>query len=125
MDIYEALGIEIDSAKARASEEAVQTIDHLFQDIPRMRQEAGLSQNELAELIGTTQACISRWENARDIKLSTLARIAVALEMRLEIRMTPVLQSHCSYETTLDYKTDDGAPKGFTLRNERLNDAKL
>ena len=52
------------------------------------RQEAGLTQEELAKLINTRKASISRIENhAEDIKLSTLKKIARALgkELRVEL----------------------------------------
>ncbi len=52
------------------------------------RQEAGLTQEELAKLINTKKASISRIENhAEDIKLSTLKKIASALgkELRVEL----------------------------------------
>ena len=52
------------------------------------RQEAGLTQEELARLINTKKTSISRIENhAEDIKLSTLKKIANALgkELRVEL----------------------------------------
>src|SRR5690349_10855571 len=52
------------------------------------RTDAGLSQAELAEKIGTKQSVISRLEDAdyEDHSLTMLHRIAVALGQRLEIR---------------------------------------
>ncbi|MFI7338419.1 helix-turn-helix domain-containing protein [Streptomyces sp. NPDC050085] len=50
------------------------------------RHERGLSQAQLAALIGTGQAAISRIENGRDVPtLPLLARIAEALGCRLTI----------------------------------------
>ncbi|WP_025209145.1 helix-turn-helix domain-containing protein [Hippea sp. KM1] len=52
------------------------------------RQEAGLTQEELAKLINTKKTSISRIENhAEDIKISTLKKIAGALgkELRVEL----------------------------------------
>jgi len=56
------------------------------------RQEAGLTQNQLAEAVGTTQSVISQLENAdyRGHSLSMLRRIAAALNRRVEIRLAPV-----------------------------------
>lgn len=52
------------------------------------REEAGLSQSELAKKLHTQKTAISRIENhAEDIKLSTLEKVAMALNKKLEIRL--------------------------------------
>ncbi len=58
------------------------------QMIYNARQEAGLTQAELAELAGTTQSVISRLEDAdyEGHSLPMLNRIAAALHKRVEIR---------------------------------------
>ncbi len=55
------------------------------------RQEAGLTQRELAELVGTTQSVISRLEDAdyEGHSLPMLNRIAAALHKKVEIRFIP------------------------------------
>ena len=46
-------------------------------------------QMELAQKTGTTKSAISRLENhAGDIRLSTLRKLAAALGLRLEIKLT-------------------------------------
>lgn len=57
-----------------------------------MRQEAGLTQRELAKLVGTTPSVISRLEDAdyQGHSLGMLRRIAVALKRRVEVRVVPV-----------------------------------
>jgi transcriptional regulator with XRE-family HTH domain len=54
-----------------------------------LRKEAGLTQKELAKLIGTTQSVISRLEDAdyEGHSLSMLIRIASALNRRLTIKL--------------------------------------
>ncbi|MFJ8827300.1 helix-turn-helix transcriptional regulator [Streptomyces sp. NPDC102467] len=55
------------------------------------RRRRGLSQAQLAELIGTGQAAISRIENGRDVPtLPLLARIAEALECRVTVSFESV-----------------------------------
>ena len=50
------------------------------------REEAGLTQEQLARRLNTRKTAISRMENhAEDIKLSTLERVAGALGKRLQI----------------------------------------
>lgn len=52
------------------------------------REEAGLTQEQLAKKLNTKKTAISRIENhAEDIKLSTLERFAKALGKTLEIRV--------------------------------------
>ena len=56
-----------------------------------LRSDAGLTQRELAELVGTTQSAISRLEDAdyEGHSLSMLNRIAEALKQKMTIVMTP------------------------------------
>jgi transcriptional regulator with XRE-family HTH domain len=56
--------------------------------IYQLRQQAGLSQSELARRVGTTQSVISRLEDAdyEGHSLAMLNRIAAAVERRIEIR---------------------------------------
>jgi predicted transcriptional regulator len=56
-----------------------------------MRTAAGLSQSELARLVGTSQSAISRLEDAdyEGHSLQMLRRIAGALGRRVEIRFVP------------------------------------
>ena len=52
------------------------------------REEAGLTQEELADRVGTQKTAISRMENhAEDIKLSTIQKVAKALGKNLEISL--------------------------------------
>ncbi len=52
------------------------------------REEAGMTQEQLATLIRTKKTAISRLENhAEDIKLSTLNKVARALGKQLEVSL--------------------------------------
>jgi transcriptional regulator with XRE-family HTH domain len=66
------------------------------------RTNAGLTQAELAELVGTKQPVIARLENAdyEGHSLSMLQRIAEALERRLELRMVPVTDAPRGYSAS-------------------------
>ena len=59
--------------------------------IYQLRQQAGLSQAELARRVGTTQSVISRLEDAdyEGHSLALLNRIAAAVDQRVEIRFVP------------------------------------
>ncbi len=56
-----------------------------------MRKKRGLTQKELAEKVGTTQAVISRLENV-SVKpsLDTIVRIAEALDAVVEVQLKPL-----------------------------------
>ncbi len=57
--------------------------------LKQARQEAGLTQEQLAKKLKTKKSAISRIENhAEDIKLSTVEKIVSALGKRLQIRVS-------------------------------------
>jgi ribosome-binding protein aMBF1 (putative translation factor) len=56
--------------------------------IRQAREQAGLSQEEVAQMIKTKRTAISRIENhAEDIKLSTLQKVAVAVGKHLNVSL--------------------------------------
>jgi transcriptional regulator with XRE-family HTH domain len=75
----------------RASLEVERINAEVAQTIYDLRQEKGLSQQGLADLIGTTQSVISRLEDANyeGHSLTMLSRIAKALNKSLEVKMSP------------------------------------
>jgi ribosome-binding protein aMBF1 (putative translation factor) len=79
-----------DPKRQQAFEEAVANRE-VAQRIYELRQQAGLSQTELAKRVGTTQSVISRLEDAdyEGHSLAMLNRIAAAVERRVEIRFLP------------------------------------
>lgn len=55
-----------------------------------VRRDAGLSQAQLAERVGTTQSAVSRWESGGDEpRLATLAAILTACGRRLVLEAQP------------------------------------
>ena len=58
--------------------------------VVEQRRARGLSQQELAELCGTTQSAIARLESGgRPPRIDTLLRIANALDCELQVRLKP------------------------------------
>src|SRR6185503_4947266 len=58
--------------------------------VAERRQQRGLSQRELAELVGTTQSAIARLERGgRPPRIDTLLRIANALDCELRVELRP------------------------------------
>ncbi|MGA2328337.1 MAG: helix-turn-helix domain-containing protein [Bryobacteraceae bacterium] len=74
--------------EARANEEIARKIRDL-------RGGAGLTQAQLAKLVGTTASVICRLEDAdyQGHSLAMLRRIAAALSQRVEIRFVPIRKS--------------------------------
>ena len=62
-------------------------------EIRALREKKGLSQRQLAELVGTTQSAIARLEGGRICpSLPTLDRIANALDAELTVSLTDTQQ---------------------------------
>lgn len=60
------------------------------QQVIEQRNARELSQRELAELCGTTQSAIARFEaGTRPPRLDTLLRIAAALDCALDVQLRP------------------------------------
>lgn len=80
-----------ESQERKVSLETERVNAEVAQTIYDLRKEAGLTQKELAEIIGTTQSVISRLEDAdyEGHSLSMLSRIAGHLDRRLVIKMVP------------------------------------
>ena len=80
--------------RLKALEEA-RAGDAVARMIFELRKKAGLTQAQLAKMIGTTASVISRLEDADydGHSLAMLRRIAAALDKRVEIRFVPVRRS--------------------------------
>ncbi|HWL33379.1 MAG TPA: helix-turn-helix transcriptional regulator [Gaiellaceae bacterium] len=62
----------------------------IAEQVSERRRELGLSQQQLAELTGTTQSAIARLESGgRPPRIDTLLRITNALDCELEVRLRP------------------------------------
>ncbi len=81
-----------DDPQRTASVEAERVNAQVARMIHDLRNDAGLTQEELAELVGTTQSVISRLEDADydGHSLSMLNRIAEALKQKMTVVMTPL-----------------------------------
>ena len=84
-----------------AALEEARANDEVARKIFELRKKAGLSQRQLAELVGTTASVICLLEDAdyQGHSLSMLRRIASALHRRVEIRFVPVRQTHRARST--------------------------
>jgi len=80
-----------DDPKRLASLEKEREKLQIAGQIYNLRTQAGLSQAQLAKLVGTTQSVISRLEDAdyNGHSLNMLNRIARALHCRVEVRVVP------------------------------------
>ncbi len=79
-------------AEMEALLEAEETRMDVAEQIYKLRTEAGLTQKELAEKIGTTASVICRLESAdyEGHSLSMLRRVAAALNRRVKVSFVPL-----------------------------------
>jgi len=61
----------------------------LARDLAHRRRDAGMPQADIASRMGTSQGQITRFESGADTRLSTVARYAAALGVRVEWTITP------------------------------------
>jgi ribosome-binding protein aMBF1 (putative translation factor) len=75
--------------------EEVRADDDVGRKICELRTKAGLTQAQLAKMIGTTASVICRLEDAdyEGHSLAMLRRVAAALHRRVEIRFAPARKS--------------------------------
>jgi predicted transcriptional regulator len=81
-----------DDPEILAELEKIRAENDVAKKIYDLRTKAGLSQRELAKLVGTTASVICRLEDAdyEGHSLAILNRIAAALNKRVEIRFLPI-----------------------------------
>lgn len=79
--------------RVRGLEEA-RANESVARKLTALRLRAGLTQRQLADLVGTTASAICRLEDAeyQGHSLAMLNRIAAALKQRVEIRFVPIQQ---------------------------------
>ena len=79
--------------RVRGLEEA-RAHDSVARKLTALRLRAGLTQRQLADLVGTTASAICRLEDSEyeGHSLAMLNRIAAALKQRVEIRFVPIVQ---------------------------------
>lgn len=82
--------IKQDPTLAEEFEKADQTLAIAFQ-IYSLRKKAGMTQEQLAKLVGTKQSNIARIENAEyaGYTFKTLEKVTRALKAKLEINIVP------------------------------------
>lgn len=89
-----------DNPTALAELEKIRAENDIARKIYNLRAKAGLSQRELAKLVGTTASVICRLEDSdyEGHSLAMLNRIAAALNKRVEIRFLPIkTRSHSKH----------------------------
>lgn len=81
--------------KRLAELEEARVNDDIARQIAALRSEAGLSQKDLAKLVGTTPSVISRLESAdyAGHSMAMLRRIAAALNSRVRVRFVRLRKS--------------------------------
>ena len=94
VEILQRKFYESDPEKLKALAEC-RANDEIARMIQALRTKAGLTQAQLARLVGTTASVICRLEDAdyEGHSVAMLRRIAAALDRRVEIRFLPLPKS--------------------------------
>ena len=70
----------------------------LFEDVSARMMQCGVSRAELSRLLGVSGAAVTRMLNGNsDLKVSTIAKLAAALDMRAEVRLRPAQTADVFY----------------------------
>lgn len=89
MDLYELFGEDPHAPHHRHAQALVKADDQLIRKLVSMRESAGLTQSDVAKLMGTSQASISRFEaGASDVHLSSIRRYAQAVGAVIEHKVS-------------------------------------
>ncbi len=91
---------QVDNDPEKIAElEKIRADNDVARKIHDLRVKAGLSQRELAKLVGTSASVICRLEDADydGHSLAMLNRIATALDKRVEIRFLPIKSSYSKH----------------------------
>ncbi|MGH9137203.1 MAG: helix-turn-helix domain-containing protein [Acidimicrobiales bacterium] len=65
----------------------------LARQLAECRRSAGLTQSQLAQRMRTSQGQVTRFESGADTRLSTVARYAAAVGMKVEWTLAPIAKS--------------------------------
>ncbi len=91
LTLQEAISKEMENPKFRAEWEALEPEFQIIRAIIEGRDTKDLTQKQLSEATGITQADISRLENGTaNPSLRTLKRLAAGLGMRLKLEFIPL-----------------------------------
>jgi len=84
------------NAKRAASVRSEREKAHIAMQIHRLRTKAGLSQKQLADVVGTTQSVISRLEstNYTGHSMNMLEKIATALQCEVRVELVPAKKEY-------------------------------
>ncbi|MBS7528866.1 helix-turn-helix transcriptional regulator [Fusibacter paucivorans] len=86
MKFEDAKKIMMENEEFKNEYEALGPIYEIKKELIRLRLEKGLSQKDLAELVGTKQSAISRLENGSyNPSIEFLNKIATALDTKLHV----------------------------------------
>ncbi len=83
----------------------------IAEQIYALRKERGLTQQQLADVMGTTQSVISRLESTdyESERIETLQKLAAALQCHLEVRFVPEVQS----TSTMAYEGEESTSENI------------
>ena len=86
MKLEDAKKLMMENEEFKNEYEALKPLYEIKKELIRLRLEKGLSQKDLADLVGTKQSAISRLENGSyNPSIEFLNKIAIALDTELHV----------------------------------------
>jgi transcriptional regulator with XRE-family HTH domain len=90
----------------------------LARELAERRRTARLTQSQLAKRMGTSQGQVTRFESGADTRLSTVARYAAAVGMKVEWTLAPLTTS-AGPKRVANAARDVGGPEESRKRSSR------
>lgn len=89
MNLFRDLGYDEDSTEVKKARDGAQVYSRVIDALVHQRESCGLSQQEVARRMETSQSAVSKLENVgSDVRFSTMIRYAQALDCGLMIEVT-------------------------------------
>ena len=112
-DLYDLVGLDADDHEAREAVADAESVADLITALVSIRRDSGLTQQVVAERMGTTQSAVSELERiATDPHVSTLQRFGRAVGARLAWKLIldggwTQVDSDIDLRATTDFWDDD------------------
>lgn len=97
--------IDSDPVRRERMQQTREAYDALL-TLADLRRSQGLTQAELAQLLGVSQPNVSKIEHGEEVHLSTLGDYIAALGGRLEVRA--IFEDHREHDVTIDVTGEHG-----------------
>ena len=116
-ELFDLMGVDSDEPRVKRALQDVKDVERIIDTLVALRRDLGVSQQDIAGEMGTTQSAVSKLERAgSDPRISTLQRYAAAVGARvrfgLETSTGRRAVRQASDESAPSGGSDDGESEG-------------